>query len=572
MVIITSSANLHTLRAAKLLSWSLHDLERRLRDANIATLTLGRAADAGVLCHPALIGPAGPAAAAAISMELLRQIAQDGSDAWVRTLATATPEPRLSTRTVDLPAAAGYAPPIGDMLGELLRLCMEIRVALFANAAGFPREDTYVGTPDRAQIPYRLRAKFGGGVLPPALARRGPEIAFALPHFAFGGVEKVTMFAARALRKRGYGVSLLLLKSGSLSVPPEFHDAFDRVFFLDSPEFESWTGPRYLGTALSRWSVSGAHADELNLASAFDAVIACHAADFLGLMGDLRRRGVITASYNHLFDITATGGACGHPYLTLAFEHALDLFICCSRDIALALHSHGVPAGKLVTVPNAAGLTIPPAAAAASLRAHLARTAGPLHVLFVGRLDHQKGLDRLAVICQHLRRQDFAKVRIIGRQVLSDGAGIPGLADLCEAPLAGAALLEAYQWADIVILPSLYEGLPLTLVEAMQMGTVPIAAAAGAIAELITNGENGFIVSQAHCVTETLALITQLHQDRPRLHGIMRAAAELDRNWDDAVAALDAALSRRIVAGSKEELFFVNKKPQKNLENLGQRP
>jgi glycosyltransferase involved in cell wall biosynthesis len=543
-LIVTSSANMSTLHAAKILSWSFHDMERRLRDCNIAALSLGRNSDRSLTCHPPTIGASSAAVAVAVSMELLRRVAMDSSDVWLKSVVTDDPQPRLSARHVDLPVASDYAMPLGDMLRELLRICTELRLSPFAGAASVPGEDATLGTPDRAQIGYRLRTKFGGGLLPPELSRQDHEIAFAVPRFAFGGVEKVTMFAARALRRRGYRVSLMLLKTGDLLLADEFDEAFDRVFFLDNQEFESWTGPRYFGTALSRWSVSGAHADELNLFSAFDAVIACHAADVLGLLGDLRRRGAVTATYNHLFDVTPSGRNCGHPHLTLAYEHVLDMFICCSDDIALTLHGHGVPADKIVIVPNAAGITIPLSESAESLAGHLKRDGGKLRVLFVGRIDHQKGLDRLLMISRRLRAQGLADIRIVGSPVLSNDQWAVELAEMCEDPLNGAQLLEAYAWADILILPSLYEGLPLTLIEAMQMATVPIAAGSGAIGEVIEHGVNGFIVSQDHCVIETISLISELYHDRPRLHQLMQAAAATNRNWDDAIEPLDAALQR----------------------------
>lgn len=49
--------------------------------------------------------------------------------------------------------------------------------------------------------------------------------------------------------------------------------------------------------------------------------------------------------------------------------------------------------------------------------------------------------------------------------------------------------------ADYFILSSSYEGLPLTLLEAMSMGCVPVCTPAGGIKNVIRNGENGFIAN-----------------------------------------------------------------------------
>ena len=49
--------------------------------------------------------------------------------------------------------------------------------------------------------------------------------------------------------------------------------------------------------------------------------------------------------------------------------------------------------------------------------------------------------------------------------------------------------------ADYFVLSSLYEGLPLSLLEAMSMGCIPICTPAGGIVDVIQNGVNGFISS-----------------------------------------------------------------------------
>lgn len=48
-------------------------------------------------------------------------------------------------------------------------------------------------------------------------------------------------------------------------------------------------------------------------------------------------------------------------------------------------------------------------------------------------------------------------------------------------------------YADYFILSSGYEGLPLTLLEAMSMGCIPVCTPAGGIKNVIRNGENGFL-------------------------------------------------------------------------------
>lgn len=49
--------------------------------------------------------------------------------------------------------------------------------------------------------------------------------------------------------------------------------------------------------------------------------------------------------------------------------------------------------------------------------------------------------------------------------------------------------------SDFFILSSSYEGLPLTLLEAMSVGCIPVCTPAGGIADVLKNGDNGFMAS-----------------------------------------------------------------------------
>ena len=66
-------------------------------------------------------------------------------------------------------------------------------------------------------------------------------------------------------------------------------------------------------------------------------------------------------------------------------------------------------------------------------------------------------------------------------------------ASSASAPTSGSLLAAC----DLVVLPSLYEGLPLSLLEAMAAGKPVIATAVGGVAEAILEGESGLLVRPA---------------------------------------------------------------------------
>lgn len=54
-------------------------------------------------------------------------------------------------------------------------------------------------------------------------------------------------------------------------------------------------------------------------------------------------------------------------------------------------------------------------------------------------------------------------------------------------------MLEVFKGADFMLLPSKWEGLPLTLLEAMSQGCIPICSSVGGITNVVTHMENGIL-------------------------------------------------------------------------------
>jgi glycosyltransferase involved in cell wall biosynthesis len=166
------------------------------------------------------------------------------------------------------------------------------------------------------------------------------------------------------------------------------------------------------------------------------------------------------------------------------------------------------------------------------------RDTGPLRVLFLGRLDRQKGLDRLTAIVRSIRQVGLPIAwRLIGASVMGD-AGQQELEQLSieiEPPkLTAEGLTECYAWADVVLIVSRWEGLPLTILEAMRLGVVVCATAVGAVAEAITHNETGFLLpakGTGAIAREAVQILQTLCDDRDRLRRVSSAAAVAAKAW-----------------------------------------
>lgn len=87
-----------------------------------------------------------------------------------------------------------------------------------------------------------------------------------------------------------------------------------------------------------------------------------------------------------------------------------------------------------------------------------------------------------------------------------------------------AAVMNALLMADVVALPSLYDGMPLFLLEAMAMGCLVLASDAGGMPEVMKNGENG-LVFRAGDIGDCQGRLAELMAMDARRQGEMRRVA-----------------------------------------------
>ena len=174
-----------------------------------------------------------------------------------------------------------------------------------------------------------------------------------------------------------------------------------------------------------------------------------------------------------------------------------------------------------------------------------ARPAGPLHVLFVGRLVPEKGVPILTDAVEHLVRRGFAvEVTVVGdspdRVRLEDQVAARGLADVMR--FVGAVgqdeLPSWYAWADVFCLPSFAEGVPVVLMEAMATELPVVTTTIAGIPELV-NEHNGLLVSpgRGDLVADALALLADPDL-RARLGAVGRRTVLTDFDATTAAARL----------------------------------
>ncbi|HEY2294295.1 MAG TPA: glycosyltransferase family 4 protein [Thermoanaerobaculia bacterium] len=119
----------------------------------------------------------------------------------------------------------------------------------------------------------------------------------------------------------------------------------------------------------------------------------------------------------------------------------------------------------------------------------------PGYLLFVGRLRIRKGVE---VLLEALREIPGAVLRIAGdgehRPALERAAAELGPAVTFLGNRDAAQVRTLLRGAAALVVPSIYEGMPLVVLEAMAAGVPVVASAVSGIPEVVVDGETGWLV------------------------------------------------------------------------------
>lgn len=178
----------------------------------------------------------------------------------------------------------------------------------------------------------------------------------------------------------------------------------------------------------------------------------------------------------------------------------VDLIHCVSDDMRRTAEDLGAPPERIVVNRPAV-----PVADYRSLRRdeHQELHAdAPLRVLSVGRLQPVKGLDDgLRAIAALVTAGRPVSYRIVGDgpergrlEQLVDELGLGGVVEL-TGTRTPAQVRELLGWSDVLLLPSLSEGISNAALEAMAAGRPVVSTDCGGMREVITDGHDGMVVA-----------------------------------------------------------------------------
>ncbi|MBQ8812431.1 MAG: glycosyltransferase family 4 protein [Bacteroidales bacterium] len=125
---------------------------------------------------------------------------------------------------------------------------------------------------------------------------------------------------------------------------------------------------------------------------------------------------------------------------------------------------------------------------------------GKVHFLFMGEIGQRKGVfDILRAIAAHKEKAEGKmELRIGGNKnekQLAEMISSEGIDNIVrfEGWVSGEKKIKLLNWADVYILPSFNEGLPISILEAMSYGHPVISTPVGGIPEVVN--DNGILVT-----------------------------------------------------------------------------
>lgn len=163
-------------------------------------------------------------------------------------------------------------------------------------------------------------------------------------------------------------------------------------------------------------------------------------------------------------------------------------------------------------------------------RAH-PKTQAPLTLGYLGRIAETKGMDYLLEACTTLQNWNIPfLLRMAGAEEIKDK----------YLPLFNSKLGKQFEYVglvsgqekneflrniDIFIMPTFFEGLPMSLLESMSYGVVPVVTPVGSIPTIVKDKDNGIYINVKNSESIVDAII-KLHKNRGMLHELSEKARE----------------------------------------------
>ena len=325
-------------------------------------------------------------------------------------------------------------------------------------------------------------------------------ISFEYPPNVIGGAGTYAETLVKGLRKRG--VDVFVITKGNQ------HDKLQKIFRVPASNSLYWRRLFFIEPALnlfhklnSRYKFDLVHFNEPHVVletPKLPTICTFHSSqinEFKVKLADKEtlktvvdvKDFVLKGSVGSIFDVLTA--------------HAVDRIICPSPSLAAMISSYCFVDGhKILVIPNGIDLESFRKTKCEDSSAYLEEYGleENNYVLFVGRLGVLKGAQYAIEAFKRIRMEHpNLKMVIVGKGDYENYLrGLArGLGNIVFTGYVGSLMIRKalYENSLLVLVPSLYETLPMVVLEAMACGRAVIASNVGGIPLLVRNGKTGFL-------------------------------------------------------------------------------
>lgn len=329
----------------------------------------------------------------------------------------------------------------------------------------------------------------------------GRRIMFVIPWMVVGGADRVNLDIIEGLVNNGHEVTVCATLAANHSWEHKFSELTPDIFIL--PNILHLTDyPRFVAYLIQSRQI--------------DTVVISGSTMGYQLLPYLRSVSPNTSfiDITHVEEPHWLNG--GHPRFAVGYQDALDINVVTTKHLAKWMESRGANLERIRVMYT--GVRIPAFNLEGENRQAILERLGIVDkapvIVFSGRICDQKRPLLLAEILKLVSDEGLSYNALI----IGDGelrSQLEGLLDQygLKSKVKMLGSLPHEQWleilsvSDILLMPSLYEGISVALLEAMAAGVVPVVANVGGHAEVVQQ-DMGFLIS--HGVSEIMEYVTVL--------------------------------------------------------------
>ena len=373
-----------------------------------------------------------------------------------------------------------------------------------------------------------------------------PVLLLAMPFLLLGGAERLLSSITGHLAQKGWRVIIVT----SVPAGPEHGDT--------TPWFETSTAeiyhlPRFLpgDHGRARWDDFVRY---LFATRSIDALLVAGSAYFYELLPGLRAEHPSLAIVDLLFNTV------GHTANNRRYAEQIDLNLTESQEVTNWLLASGEALSRIRVVPSGVDLDrYCPGPKSQDVLKQIGAAPDDFIVGFSGRWSEEKNPLAFIEIAHRLASVDRIKFVMTGtghlrgaiEQALAERPLPVGRFHLVGEVEQVQPYLQSY---DVLVLPSILDGRPVVVLEALAMGVPVIASHVGALPELVEDGHNGYLCTPGK-VKEFAMRLQELASAPARLAVMKEAARNFATSNLDArtmQTAYESALLHAITLSSKK--------------------